>query len=74
MTRKGVHMVVAGDELRRLRQLNLMTQGDLADAAKVGRETVSRLESGGSGARPDTIKALGRVLGVDPRSLLEEAQ
>jgi transcriptional regulator with XRE-family HTH domain len=65
-------MKVDAAKLRRLRQHALMTQIALCDASGVSRDTVSRLEKGKGGAHPETIKKLGRALGVDPRELLED--
>jgi transcriptional regulator with XRE-family HTH domain len=59
-------------KLRRLRQRNLMTQTALVEASGVSRDTISRLEKGKGGAHPETLKKLGKALGVDPRDLLLE--
>lgn len=64
---------VRGDELRRLRQRRLWTQGRLASESGVSVTTIHMLE-GGRGAQPDTIRKLSDTLGVDPAELLAEEE
>lgn len=42
------------------------TQQDLADRAGMSPDMISRIETGGSGARFNTIEKLAAALGVDP--------
>lgn len=67
-----VNVRIDGEKLRRLRQRNLWTQQALSEASGVNRDSISRLESGKSGAHVATVKKLGRALGVDPRELIAD--
>lgn len=60
--------------LRRLREAAPMTQGELAQAAGVGRITVARLEAGKGEARPSTIRALAKALGTTAAALMAEVE
>ena len=57
--------------LRWQRQLSLMRQDELADAAGVARATVGELEREVRGAQPRTVKALAQALEVEPQTLIE---
>lgn len=64
-------MQTFGQRLKQLRQLNVMTQADLAKAAGVGLITIVRLENDeASNPRPSTVRHLAKALGVDPTWLL----
>ena len=55
--------------LRKLREERLMTQQDLAELARLTITTVSRIENGKTKARPRTIRALAKALGMKPVEL-----
>lgn len=61
------------ERLKQLRHENVMTQKELAEAAKVGVRTLSALENGETTAQPRTIRKLAEVLGVEPKDLIAEA-
>jgi transcriptional regulator with XRE-family HTH domain len=63
---------VNSERLRQLRHDNVMTQKELAEAAKVGVRTVAALENGETSAQPRTIRTLAGALGVPPRELVAE--
>ena len=54
--------------LRAARQLALMTQAELALAAKVSRATVARMEAG-EVARFVTIRRIAKALRIEPAEL-----
>lgn len=63
-----------GENVRRLRNKRNWTQDDLADAASVGRITVSRLEIGAAQSpRGKTMEKLAKALDVEPADLLKRA-
>lgn len=57
--------------LRRLREEAGLTQGQLAKAAGITRQTISRWESGQRGENPhyDTLRRVAKALGTTPRYL-----
>ncbi len=57
--------------LRTHRELEAMTQEELARLAGLSRATVSRVESGQS-AFPGTTRKLPRALGLKPRELMNQ--
>lgn len=59
----------AAPSLRHWRMQLALPQQDLADLAKVGRNTIVRLEAGGV-ARLSTIGRLARALEVSPAQLM----
>jgi transcriptional regulator with XRE-family HTH domain len=63
------------ERLKALRRLRAMSQQELADAADVGRNTVSRIERGETGAHGRTLRRLVDALGVGVEELVrvEEA-
>ena len=65
-------METFGQRVRRLRQLSVMTQTELAAKAGVSLVTVARLENddGEIRPRPATVRGLAEALGVDPSWLL----
>lgn len=53
-----------------MRERKLLTQGELADKAKVSPTTVSRLENLHAEAELRTVRKLAEALGVAPEELL----
>lgn len=51
------------------RRRNGMTQDDLASAADLSADMISKIESGGTGARFGAIERLAAALDVDPSEL-----
>jgi len=64
-------MEVNVGKLKELRRLRAMSQQELADAAGVGRNTISRIERGETGAQGRTLRRVAEVLGVDVAQLVE---
>ena len=57
--------------LKELRRLRALSQQELADSAGVGRNTISRIERGESGAHGRTLRRLAGALGVDVSELVK---
>ena len=57
--------------LRELRELRALSQDELAEAAGVGRATISRLERRETGAHGRTLRKLAKALGVDVSELVK---
>lgn len=57
--------------LRRLRQLAMLSQRDLAQRAGMSQTTLSDLETGKTEARPSTVRKLVKALRCEPRALIE---
>jgi transcriptional regulator with XRE-family HTH domain len=66
----GMEVNVA--KLKELRRLRAMSQQELADAAGVGRNTISRIERGETGAHGRTLRRVAGVLGVDVAELVKK--
>ena len=64
--RYPVRMETMGARLRRERERRVMRQADLARAAGVRVETVSRLERDAHQPEVVTVRKLAEALGVDP--------
>ena len=64
-------MEVNMERLKELRTLRAFSQQELADAARVGRNTISRLERGETGAHGRTLRRLAHVLRVDVAELVQ---
>jgi transcriptional regulator with XRE-family HTH domain len=64
-------MEVNVKKLKELRRLRALSQQELADSAGVGRNTVSRIERGESGAHGRTLRRLAGALGVDVSELVK---
>lgn len=62
--------IVDGERLKKLRIEQVLTQKELAEAAKVTERTIRALEHGDASAHPSTIRKLAAVLGVTPRDLI----
>ena len=67
----ATRMEVNVGKLKELRRLRAMSQQELADAAGVGRNTISRIERGETGAQGRTLRRVAEVLGVDVAQLVE---
>jgi transcriptional regulator with XRE-family HTH domain len=59
------------EKLKALRRLRALSQQELADTAGVGRNTISRIERGETGAHGRTLRRLAEVLGVDVSELVK---
>ncbi len=59
------------DRLKELRKLRAFSQQDLADAAGIGRNTISRIERGETGAHGRTLRRLAEALHVDVAELVK---
>lgn len=60
--------------LRRRRLEKGWTQADLSAASGISAHAISLLESGKREPRPANIAALARVLGCEPKELMEPEQ
>jgi transcriptional regulator with XRE-family HTH domain len=56
--------------LAEIRRAQFLTQGKLADKAKVSRASISAIESGKS-ATPETVQALATALGISREELVK---
>jgi DNA-binding XRE family transcriptional regulator len=54
------------------RERSLLTQAELAEAASMSRDQVSRIERDEVDPRFSTIRKLAKALGVDPQELTEQ--
>ncbi len=63
-------MVIDAMRLRRLREDRVLSQRELAREAGLAYGTIWRLENGYPNARPATVRAVAKALGVTPRELL----
>ena len=63
-------MEVNVKRLNELRRLRAFSQQELADAAGLGRNTISRIERGATGAHGRTLRRLAQALGVDVAELV----
>ena len=64
--------VKIGTNLRRVREENLMTQQELAQAAGLNLSTVMRIENDRVEPRFSTIRKLAKALDVDARELTKK--
>jgi transcriptional regulator with XRE-family HTH domain len=64
-------MEVNVERLKELRRLRAYSQQDLADAAGIGRNTISRIERGETGAHGGTLRRLAGALRVDVAELVK---
>ena len=61
------------EKLREERRRAALTQGELAEKAGVGINTIVRIETGEiTEPRVSTLRKLARALGIQPRELLED--
>lgn len=65
-------VVYIGDNLRRIRTLNALTQEQLARRAGVQTATVARIERGEREPHMTTVRKLADALDVHPRELVED--
>jgi transcriptional regulator with XRE-family HTH domain len=63
-------LVKIGDNLKRLRTREALTQAELADEAGIAEVTLSRIERNIADPHMSTIRKLARVLNVHPRELV----
>jgi len=63
-------MEVNVERLREFRRMRAFSQQELADAAGVGRNTISRIERGETGAHGRTLRRLAQALSVDVAELV----
>ncbi len=61
-----------GDKVREIRKRNFLTQGELADKAGIGVNTIIRIERNQVEPQGRTIRKLAAALDVKPRDLLED--
>ena len=64
-------VVYVGDNLKRLRTLNALTQVELAQRAGLTTAAVARIERDEAEPRPSTLRKLAKALNVQPRDLVE---
>lgn len=64
-------MEVNVERLKELRKLRAMSQEELAEAAGIGRATISRIERGETGAHGRTLRRLAGVLSVGVEELVK---
>jgi len=63
-------MEVNVERLKELRKLRALSQQELAEAAGIGRATLSRIERGETGAHGRTLRRLANALGVGVEELV----
>jgi transcriptional regulator with XRE-family HTH domain len=59
-----------GAQVKRERELALLTQQELADRAGIGLNTLNRIERDHAEPHFRTIRKLANALGVDPATLI----
>jgi transcriptional regulator with XRE-family HTH domain len=64
-------MEVNMERLKELRNLRALSQQELAEAAGIGRATLSRIERGETGAHGRTLRRLAEALGVGVEELVK---
>jgi transcriptional regulator with XRE-family HTH domain len=64
-------LVHVGENLRRLRTLNALTQAQLAERADLTHSAVARAERDQTEPHMTTVRKLADALGVHPRELIE---
>ncbi len=65
-------VVYVGDNLKRLRTLNALTQEELATKAGLTAAAVARIERNEAEPRPSTLRKLAGALEVKPAALVGE--
>jgi HTH-type transcriptional regulator, competence development regulator len=61
-------------KMKTLREERVLSQRELASMAGLTQMTVWRIENGYRDARPQTIRKLARVLGVEPKELVKSEE
>jgi HTH-type transcriptional regulator, competence development regulator len=61
-------------KMKTLREEKVFSQRELASMAGLTQMTVWRIENGYRDARPQTIRKLARVLGVEPKELVKREE
>jgi transcriptional regulator with XRE-family HTH domain len=64
-------VVYVGDNLKRLRVLNALTQAELAQKAGLTPAAVARIERNEAEPRMTTLRKLAEALGVEPYELVK---
>jgi len=64
-------VVYVGDNLKRLRVLNALTQAELAQKAGLTPAAVARIERNEAEPRMTTLRKLAEALGVGPAELVK---
>ena len=64
-------VVYVGDNLKRLRVLNALTQAELAQKAGLTPAAVARIERNEAEPRMTTLRKLAEALGVEPHELVK---
>jgi transcriptional regulator with XRE-family HTH domain len=64
-------VVYVGDNLKKLRVLNALTQAELAQIAGLTPAAVARIERNEAEPRMPTLRKLAEALGVDPAELVK---
>jgi transcriptional regulator with XRE-family HTH domain len=67
-------MEVDVTKMKTLREERVLSQRELASMAGLTQMTVWRIENGYRDARPQTIRKLARVLGVEPKELVKKEE
>lgn len=65
-------MVQIGEKLKRLRTEQLLTPAQLASRADVGVNTIYRIERNEVDPHFETIRRLGKALGIEPSELVKQ--
>lgn len=77
MTSSRASFTIPADGFRRRRLAKLLSQQELAKAAKVSRFTITRIEGGVDDpveVRGGTVRKLAEALGCEPDDLLRPAE
>ncbi len=69
-----IEAVKIGDNLRRLREDQLLTQAELAERAGIALSSLVRIENDQVDPRFTSIRKLARALDVNPRELTRGAR
>ena len=64
-------VVYVGDNLKRLRVINALTQVELAQKAGLTPAAVARIERNETEPRMTTLRRLAEALGAEPRELVK---
>ena len=63
-------VVYVGDNLKKLRVLNALTQAELAQRVELTPAAVARIERNEAEPRMTTLRKLAKALGVEPHELV----